>query len=124
MLRALLLMLLLPVMSMAQTVSLQWDANTETDLAGYKVYQGTASRNYGTPTVLGLVTTYAIPTLQPGTYYFAVTAYNTSQLESGYSNEVSVTIPIAPTAPMKLRVGPLALLIAPVGEPEMTKDGL
>lgn len=78
----------------AQSVTLEWDANTETDLAGYKVYFGTASRTYGTPITLGKVTTYTVTGLTPGvTYYFAVTAYNTAGLESGFSNEVSATIP-------------------------------
>jgi hypothetical protein len=72
-----------------------WDANTETDLAGYKVYYGTTTRTYGAPIPLGKVTTYTFTGLPPGTYYFAVTAVNNATLESGYSNEVSTTI--APT---------------------------
>jgi hypothetical protein len=76
----------------AQNVTLAWDANSETDLAGYKVYYGTASRTYGTPIIIGTQTTYTVTGLAPGTYYFAVTAYNTSSLESGFSNEVTATI--------------------------------
>jgi hypothetical protein len=87
---------LLPVITsvslFAGDVTLVWDANTETDLAGYKVYYGTVSRTYGTPIVIGTQTTYTVTGLAPGTYYFAVTAYNTSSLESGFSNEVTATI--------------------------------
>jgi hypothetical protein len=79
-------------MALSQNVTLQWDANTETDLAGYKIYYGTASGVYGTPVVSGTSTTYTVTGLAAGTYYFAVTAYNTSGLESGYSNEVYTTI--------------------------------
>jgi len=83
--------------ALAADVTLAWDANTESDLAGYKVYYGTASGVYGTPITIGTQTTYTVSSLPPGTYYFAVTAYNTSGLESGYSNEVSQTINGTPT---------------------------
>ncbi|NWG13123.1 MAG: fibronectin type III domain-containing protein [Acidobacteria bacterium] len=81
----------------ADDVGLAWDPNTETDLAGYKVYYGTASRTYGPPVTIGLQTTYTVTNLPPGTYYFAVTAYNTAGLESGFSNEVSANIPGTPS---------------------------
>lgn len=78
--------------SYAKDVVLAWDANSETDLAGYKIYIGESSRNYGPPIVIGLQTTYTVVNLPPGIYYFAVTAYNTSNAESDYSNEVSTEI--------------------------------
>ena len=72
------------------SITLAWDANTESDLAGYKVYYGTASKSYGTPVNVGNVTTYQLTGLVPGqVYYIALTAYDTSYNESGYSNEVS-----------------------------------
>ena len=84
-------------------VSLVWDPNSESDLAGYKVYWGTTPRTYGTPTTIGLVTTFTTPTLSPGRYYFSVTARNTAGLESGYSNEVSAIITaIGPIEPFNL----------------------
>ncbi len=89
---AFLLFILLPVAASAQAVSLAWDPNTETDLAGYKVYYGTASHSYTTVIDVHNVTTYSVTGLGAGTWYFAVTAYNTTGAESTFSNEVSTTI--------------------------------
>jgi len=77
---------------MAGDVTLQWDPNPETDVVGYKVYYGTSSRTYSSPVPLGLQTTYTVAGLASGTYYFAVTAFNASGLESAFSNEVSTTV--------------------------------
>jgi hypothetical protein len=70
----------------AQT--LMWDPNTETDIAGYKVYQGTQTGTYGTPIDVGNTTTY-VPTGVDWTKraYFAVQAYNTSGMTSPLSAE-------------------------------------
>jgi hypothetical protein len=76
----------------AGDVTLEWDPNTETDLAGYKIYYGTASGSYSTPIPIGLQSTYTITGLEPGTYYFAVTAFNSDGLESAFSNEVSTAV--------------------------------
>ena len=77
------------------SITLNWtppttdtDGTPLTDLAGYKVYYGTSSGNYGTPINVGNVTTYTISNLISGSYYFVVTAYNLSGIESNYSNEV------------------------------------
>ena len=76
----------------AATVVLAWNANSESNLAGYRVHYGTASAPYeylvdvATPTA-------AIPDLENGvTYTFAVTAYNTAGVESEYSTPLSYTI--------------------------------
>lgn len=94
---AALLVLFVSAPALAGDVTLAWDANTEPDLAGYRIYFGPASRAYGAPIVIGTQTTYTITGLPAGTYYFAVTAYNTAGLESGFSNEVSATITGTPT---------------------------
>lgn len=73
--------------------SLTWNPVTSTNLAGYKVYVGTASGVYGTPLDVGNVTAYTVNNLTIGTtYYFAVTSYNTTGKESAPSNEVSKSI--------------------------------
>jgi hypothetical protein len=77
------------------SATLTWDPNTETDLAGYKVYRATASGAYGAPiaTLTGNVTNYGAMGLQVGTtYFFVVTAYDTAGNESLHSNEVSKSI--------------------------------
>ncbi len=80
--------------------TLSWNAPTANadgtplnDLAGYKVYYGNSSGTYSQNISVGNVTTYIVNNLSEGlTYYFAVTAYDTSGNESGYSNEVSKII--------------------------------
>ena len=91
-LTALLCSLIMGRTALAGNVTLAWDANTETDLAGYKVHYGTSSRTYTQVIDVGNVTTYTVTALATGTYYFAVTAYNTSRAESDYSNEVSTPV--------------------------------
>lgn len=89
----------------AGSADLSWNANTESDLAGYKLYQGTSSGKYGTPIDLGNVTTYivALPELATDqTYFWCLSAYDRSGNESGLSNEASKLIagvPITPPTP-------------------------
>ena len=85
---------LIPSLVFAGSATVRWQANTEPDLQEYRVYTGTSSRTYGTPVPVGKVTSYTINDLEEGiTYYFAVTAVDTSGNESGFSQEVSKTIP-------------------------------
>ena len=94
--------------SSGNTVTLAWDANSEPDLAGYKVYWGRSSGHYDNtpvPTVAPSANpSFTTPSLPNGTWYFAVTAYNSAGMESGYSNEVSKTIATAPAPPKGLRI--------------------
>ena len=94
------LLLGLPAAATAGSVSLAWDPNTETDLAGYQLYYGQSSGNYQFTVDVGNQTTYTLSGLADGqTYYFAVTAYDTSGNESNFSSEVSTTIPGTPPPP-------------------------
>jgi hypothetical protein len=82
-----------PSTGTSTTASLSWSAVNNTDLAGYKIYVGTGSGVYGPPINVGNVTSYVVSNLVVGnTYYFAVTDYNTSGVESTPSNEVSKSI--------------------------------
>jgi len=84
-----LMALLLPVRA-EQSVTLAWDPNPESDIGGYIVYYGSASRNYTNAVNAGNVTTNTVRGLVDGApYFFAVTAYNTNGLESDFSDEVS-----------------------------------
>lgn len=90
----LMLLLFIPTLVFGIGIRVTWNANTETDLAGYKVYYGTATGVYGTPIDVGNVTTYDIGNLKESTKYFiALTAYDTSGNESVKSEEASITIP-------------------------------
>jgi hypothetical protein len=87
---------LMPAPAVAADVDLAWDANQESDLAGYKLHYGTKSGTYSNIIDVGKRTSYAVTGLAAGTtYYFAATAYNTKGLESGYSNQVTGTTPAA-----------------------------
>jgi hypothetical protein len=82
-----------PVTSTSGMASLIWNPVTSTNLAGYKVYVGTASGVYGTPMSVGNITSYVVSNLIVGnTYYFVVTSFNSNGNESTPSNEVSKSI--------------------------------
>jgi len=91
----------------AATINVSWNPNTEPDLAGYRLYVGEASGQYGEPVDVGNVTGHVMEiTPQHGaTYYFALTAYDTSGNESGYSAEATCFIPdgVKPEKPTGLR---------------------
>ena len=98
------LLILLPAVVHSADVTLAWDANSESDLAGYILYYGTSSGNYTSNIDVGNITQYTIAGLQDGeTYYFAVTAYNDADLESDYSEELAHMVgngfPTTPAAP-------------------------
>lgn len=81
----------------AASIELGWDANSETDLAGYKVYQGYTT-SLTLAATLGKTTSYTFTNATTGRRrYYAVTAFNTSGQESGYSNLVRVYLMTAPT---------------------------
>jgi len=83
--------------AIAGHVTLSWsppltneDGTTLNDLAGYKIYYGTSSGDYIHSIDAGNEITYQINYLQERlTYYFTVTAYDTSGNESICSNEVA-----------------------------------
>ena len=86
--------------SYALDVTLQWDANTEADLAGYKIYykaetsgpsyDGTGAMEGNSPIDVGPATTLELSGLIGKDYYFVVTAHDYLGRESAYSNEVTV----------------------------------
>jgi fibronectin type 3 domain-containing protein len=74
----------------AAQVTLEWEASAG-DIAGYKVYQGTYSKDYDVTLDVGNWTSVTIADLEDGeAYYFSVTAYDSENNESAYSNEVCI----------------------------------
>lgn len=78
------------------SVTLNWVASTSTNVVGYKVYRGTVAGGPYTPLtttpVVGV--TYIDSTVQAGqTYYYAVTAVDSSNNASVYSNEATAVVP-------------------------------
>ncbi len=74
---------------------LTWDAVSDPDLAGYKLYYGTSSETYLQSVDVNNVTAHTVTGLSSGvTYYFVATAYDSSSPpnESEFSNVVCKTI--------------------------------
>jgi len=82
--------------TISHSVTLNWIASTSTNVAGYYVYRGTQSggpytRLNGTPVA---ATTYTDSNVTAGTtYYYVVTAVDSTGAESAFSAQVSGTIP-------------------------------
>ena len=63
------------------------------------MHYGTSSRNYSYNVNVGKSTSCSLSGLTAGKkYYFAATAYNTSNAESSYSSEISYTVPTSSTS--------------------------
>ncbi len=105
---AVLLLSLFSSLTFAGQASLAWNASASSNVTGYKVHYGTASRSYSTHLDVGNKLTTSVPNLTAGTtYYFAVTAYNAAG-ESSYSNEASAAVPVAVAPPVALfTAGPI-----------------
>src|SRR3989344_7120998 len=100
-----------PNLALAGSATVSWSANTESDLSGYKIYYGTSPRTGTDPKTCGLcgysnsvntgnVTAYTFSNLTDGsTYYFSITAYDTSNNESAFSSQVSKILPAPDTTP-------------------------
>lgn len=83
----------------ALSATLQWDQNSETDLAGYRVFlrEEGQSYNYKNPFWECIDTTYTIYNLgENKTYYFVVRAFSSNGFESVDSNEVCLESTQAP----------------------------
>lgn len=76
-----------------------WRANSEANLAGYKLYQGPSAGVYTNHIVIGSTTTnYTLPV--EGTNYFALTAFNREGLESLPTPEKMYVGPMRPATPV------------------------
>jgi hypothetical protein len=83
----------------AAQISIAWDANTETDIAGYVVEFGPAAAPFAQSVDVGNVTAWTLTNALPGsTYSFRVVAYNTNGERSDASLVVS-TSTVTPGGP-------------------------
>ena len=81
------------------TVVLVWNANTESDLAGYRVHYGTASAPFGSIVAVTHPTATISNLTNGSTSTFAVTAYNTAGAESPFSASLSYAVGSAQLVP-------------------------
>ncbi|MBN2000507.1 T9SS type A sorting domain-containing protein [candidate division KSB1 bacterium] len=100
--------LLMPAIAFTASLTVEWDANYEKDLIGYRIYWGNNSGQYNSFADVQ-DPFYRINELTEDTrYYIAVTAIDLWGNESSYSREV-VAIPgigmIEKSAPATLRLG-------------------
>ena len=84
-----------PPPSQARAATLEWTAPTTqtngaqlADLAGYRIHYGKSAQTLDQTIEIrnASISTYLVEDLAPGTYYFAVTAFNSRNLESERSN--------------------------------------
>lgn len=72
------------------SVTLAWDPSPSPGVVGYRIYYGTAPRDYTNQVNAGNATLLSVSNLNYGpTYYFTATAYDLAGLESDFSNEAS-----------------------------------
>jgi len=85
------------------SATLAWDKSPSTNVTGYRLHYGVASRNYTNSVVMtGNLTTNTVRGLVSGVrYFFVVTAYTASGLQSDPSNEISF-VPSPPTFPISV----------------------
>ncbi len=77
----------------AGAIKVKWNANSEPDLAGYRVHVGEASGVYTSTIDVGDTTEHVITGAEYGkSYYVGVRAYDDSGNESELSAEVSITL--------------------------------
>jgi hypothetical protein len=86
-------LLLTPVVLLAGSATINWNANPEADVVGYVVLYGMQPGVYAFSQSVGNVTTATVTNLKGGqTYYFAVRAINADGVTSPVSDEVSADI--------------------------------
>ncbi len=91
---------LFPSNALAGEVTLAWNPPSA-EYGGFILAYGTSNGSYTETQDVGAQAIYTVTSLNPGqTYYFAVKAYDRARkIESPFSNQVSVTLPIVAARP-------------------------
>jgi hypothetical protein len=105
--------------SLAATVTIAWNSNSDSNIAGYVILYGTESGAYTHFLDVGNQTSQEIPGLADGTtYYFVVRAYDTTFLYGDPSEEISAQTASAtiqpPPPPLTC---PVPVVSSPDGNP-------
>ena len=69
------------------------DGKPLADLSGFNIYYGKSPLGYSEVIDTGDVRTYTLQNMPAGTYYFAITAYDSAGNETDFSPEVKKSIP-------------------------------
>jgi hypothetical protein len=109
-------LLLISSIAMAENISFMWTPNTESNLAGYRIYYSETEGDYtreksvdcGLPEIKTNDNgderiTYTID-IDPGEYYFTATAYDTDGFESDYAEVIHHTVINLPPAAPKVKI--------------------
>ncbi|MDO8538142.1 MAG: hypothetical protein Q7S21_04610 [archaeon] len=78
-------------------VNLSWNMNSESDIAGYNIYQSTSSNTlFIASTKIAAVSfnenSFSVNDLNSGNYFFVITAFDIVGNESAFSNQTTISI--------------------------------
>ena len=100
----LLLLLMTASAALAQTtVTAQWDRNTDSQTAGYRLYYGTSPGSYQWSVDAGNQTSAPITLSSGSVYYFTVRAYDANFDYGSPSNEASIDLGQGEAGPPRRR---------------------
>jgi hypothetical protein len=92
-------------------MTLAWDANTEADLKGYRIYESKTSGTYASwkieikcPPNDTSCCEYRLGPMPKGVYYWVATAFDADNNESAYSIELTHTFKSCVSKPKRLSV--------------------
>lgn len=91
--------IVLTAFAATQSVTVSWDANSEPNIVGYRLFYGTTSRVYTNQVDVPGPMAVASALSEGETYYFAAVAYDNDGLQSELSAEISYNVSGGPPSP-------------------------
>ena len=89
-------LVLCPLARADQSVTLVWNPNPDSSVAGYMIHYGSDTNNFDHQADAGTNTSCSVAGLQSGgSYYFVVSAYDVNHNESPPSSPVEYVMPVA-----------------------------